>query len=368
MSLSEEMPVALPPMRNNPFPLRPLSMNDFGLLVGRESITERVFGWLTARSARMVLLVGERGSGRTSLLNVLGGLSSQHHYFSIYPTQDPVKSLLEELYVSVSGDFEIPPSLTQLRNNLVDILDSRTGKLPLISFDYPNLAGSSIAEMFKQTSQVLRVLNAVSILSLTPSQLNALPQELIDEYDEVLHLEPLSNEEIGSMISHRVSSVSREGWTADVSLVDELEEQTGGHVSKVMRLMRDVVHSTKQTGGIDPRLSDMFLSVKARMDISAELEESEDIELGDEIELQQSPDYGEYDEILPDEEAYEVNEIDEDNLSEMDTEPDLEQPADEVTAPSQSPPRIGAFGRLGSRATSANTSMRSDGIAVFPSD
>lgn len=199
MSLSEEIPVTLPPMRNNPFPLRPLSKDDYRLLMGRERITERAFGWLTARSARMVLLVGERGSGRTSLLNVVGGLAAQHHYFSIYPTEDAVRTLLEELYVSITGDFEVPPSLTVLRNNLVDTLDNRSGKLPLLSFDYSNLAGSSIADMFKQISQVLRALDAVSILSLTPTQLNSLPQELVDEFDEVLQLEPLSNSEIADI-------------------------------------------------------------------------------------------------------------------------------------------------------------------------
>ena len=362
--------MALPLMRNNPFALRPLTAEDFELLIGRDEITHRAHGWLTARSARMVLLVGERGSGRTSLLNVIGGLASNHHYFSIYPTQDAVRSLLEELYVSVVGDFDVPPTLSLLRNNLVESLNWSSGKLPLLSFDYSNLAGSSIAEMFKQVSQVLRAMDAVSILSLTPSQFNAMPQELIDEFDETLQVTPLSNEETQALVSMRISSVSREAWNAEPALIDELEEQTGGHVSRVMRLMRDVVHSRKQVGGIDARLNDMFLSMKARKEILQADEDSSDepgLEEPQAEELDDDPadddEHQEQDEIAGEEEH---------SLEEHyeDFEPGLteeESPSEDVS-PAQVPVRAGPFGGLGSRTNITNSSMRSEGIAVTPAD
>ena len=94
-----------------------------------------------------------------------------------------MKNLLEELYITVVSDFEVPRMHQQLQENLSSSLPN-SGRLPILSFDYPNIPGSDIAEVFKQISQILRTLDAVSIIALTPSQLATWPQELIGEFDE----------------------------------------------------------------------------------------------------------------------------------------------------------------------------------------
>ena len=91
------VPFDLPNMRINPFNIKPLTTNDKQLLVGRKDIISNIIGWCKHRSSRMVLLVGNRGTGRTSLLNLLGGEAFKHFQFNIFPTKEPMKRLLEEM-------------------------------------------------------------------------------------------------------------------------------------------------------------------------------------------------------------------------------------------------------------------------------
>ena len=50
-----------------------------------------------------------------------------------------MKRLLEELYITVVADFEVPRLSQQLQDNLKKALP-KNGRLPILSFDYPNAA------------------------------------------------------------------------------------------------------------------------------------------------------------------------------------------------------------------------------------
>ena len=186
------VPFSLPNMRVNPFNIKPLNHNEKELLVGRKEIISKIIGWCKHRSSRMVLLIGNRGTGRTSLLNLVGNEAYRHFEFNIFPTKEPMKRLLEELYITVVSDFEVPRLTQQLKENLVKSIP-KTGRLPILSFDYPNIHGSEISDVFKQISQIIRSLDAVSIIALTPAQLATWPQELIDEFDEEIEIKSFDN-------------------------------------------------------------------------------------------------------------------------------------------------------------------------------
>ena len=132
------VPFSLPNMRVNPFNIKPLYPNEKELLVGRKEIISKIIGWCKHRSSRMVLLIGNRGTGRTSLLNLVGNEAYRHFEFNIFPTKEPMKRLLEELYITVVSDFEVPRLTQQLKENLVKSIP-KTGRLPILSFDYPNI-------------------------------------------------------------------------------------------------------------------------------------------------------------------------------------------------------------------------------------
>jgi len=369
----------LPNMRSNPFNVKPLSSEDKQLLVGRKQIISRIIGWCKHRSARMVLLVGNRGTGRTSLLNLLGGEAYRHFQFNLFPTQEPMKRLLEELYITVVNDFEVPRMPHQLQDNLIKSLPS-SGRLPILSFDYPNIAGSDIADVFKQVSQIIRSLDAVSIIALTPSQLATWPQELIDEFDEEIRISSFDKKEIHEMIAKRVKSASRDSWNPPACLIEEIEERSSGHPSESIKLMRKIIHGIKHNSENDSELNEIFSNIKLKMEQDSDsdyehiqnYEEIEDDEEFDEehtIQNNYPQEEEKKEELIPeikqeeliDEQITNVNEDSlylNDNLENIDTIPE----------DFQAPLPKGGFGRLSGRTRNTNESMRQGGYAVFPSD
>ena len=58
--MSEDVPIlGIPALRENPFKARPLERGQSNMLIGRDEISARWTRFLKARTARMVLLIGE---------------------------------------------------------------------------------------------------------------------------------------------------------------------------------------------------------------------------------------------------------------------------------------------------------------------
>ena len=367
------VPFDLPNMRLNPFNIKPLTSSDKQLLVGRKEIVSDIIGWCKYRSSRMILLVGNRGTGRTSLLNLLGGEAYRHFQFNLFPTKEPMKRLLEELYITVVSDFEVPRMSHQLQDNLIKSLP-KTGRLPILSFDYPNIPGSDIADVFKQITQIIRSLDAVSVIALTPSQLATWPQELIDEFDEEIKINSFDKKEIHEMIAKRVKSASRDYWKPPLSLVEEIEERTSGHPSDSIKLMRKIVHGIKNNDIENTELNDLFSNMQSRND---DLKENfEEIQVSEEIE-EDNEEYLDEDYIQEDinedvEEYFEEdiieNHQENENLEDDDDDDDDVQIEKTIPDNIQAPLPKGGFGKLSGRTRNTNESMRKDGYAVFPSD
>jgi len=389
----------LPNMRMNPFNIKPLNYTDKQLLVGRREIISKINGWCKHRSSRMILLVGNRGTGRTSLLNLVGNNAFRHFQFNLFPTNDPMKNLLEELYITVVSDFEVPRMHQQLQENLINSLPN-SGRLPILSFDYPNIPGSDIAEVFKQISQILRTLDAVSIIALTPSQLATWPQELIDEFDEEIRIKSFNESEILEMITKRIQSSSRGTWNPPSGLVQEIEERTSGHPSESIKLMRKIVHFMKNEDEYDSELNQILSNIRTKIDGTEEInqikkearfedsfeeelptiEDETDFEDGFEEELPTIEDETDFEDIfeeelptIEDEIKHELSNEDEilqQGITQQNIEPFNynEEPTKIFSEQSHAPLPKGGFGKLSGRTRNTNESMRKDGFAVFPSD
>ena len=157
----------LPPLRGNPFDLRPIESSRAEYLVGRDKLVTEWREHLISQTPRMLLLVGDRGSGRTSLLNALASTTSRRPYIGqIWPERDePVQGVIHELSVHFGG-FEIPPTMQQTSDRMVEALDKETGTLPLIAFDYP--AKIDLNPMLTRLSPLLQRLRALVVVVLTP--------------------------------------------------------------------------------------------------------------------------------------------------------------------------------------------------------
>jgi|TARA_B110000196_G_scaffold134998_1_gene117031 hypothetical protein len=196
----------------------------------------------------MVLLIGEPGSGRTSIVNTVSSLTSQSYISQYFPElQDPVKSILQELTVHF-GDFEIPSSMNLLSQKLVSSLDEISGPLPLIAFDYPS--NIDLGRIISSMAPTLSRLRAFTIISITPSQLNALGDGVIDLFDITDRLTGFSKSEIQQMVNIRTKTRSREMWNIKPTLLEAIHNQTGGNPREVLKLLRDLVDERRNVGGV----------------------------------------------------------------------------------------------------------------------
>ena len=238
----------LPPLRGNPFDSRPIESSRAHELVGHQPLLTNWRDHIHSQSPRMVLLIGELGSGRTSIVNTVSSLTTQSYISQYFPeSQDPVKSILQELTVHF-GDFEIPSSMNLLSQKLVSSLDEISGPLPLIAFDYPSHI--DLGRIISSMAPTLSRLRAFTIITITPSQLNALGDGVIDLFDITDRLTGFSKSEIQQMVNIRTKTRSREMWNIKPTLLEAIHNQTGGNPREVLKLLRDLVDERRNLGGV----------------------------------------------------------------------------------------------------------------------
>ena len=266
----------LPPMRSNPFSSRPIESYDWRILAGRGKLVAKLVRHLKFNSPRLVLLKGERGSGRTSLIHALASQAGRFDSFSIFPHDDHSRRILEETYTSIVG-FEIPSHYGQLVSQLVEELNANTGTLPLVSYDFPGASGADLVSVFSRLTPVLQRLRALVVISVTPSQLAAFPDELKEAFDEIEELQPLSGDGIEELVRRRIDTVSRKPWTIPPSLVTSLHEKTGGHIGRVVRYLRDIIDVERGEKQLDQPLENIRSVMWLHRETSGvEVDEDED--------------------------------------------------------------------------------------------
>ncbi len=232
--------LGIPALRENPFQARPLEPGQSNLLVGRGDISARWVSFLNQKNARMVLLVGESGSGRTSLMRCASEESGSHVHIDMFPSENPVRGILEEIFALLVG-FNIPSSNQELVGMLVNSTANVNGPLPLISLDFSSTDGRILAEVTSNLISALERLEALVVITLTTDQRMQWPESLVQKFDHLEVLHPLNNDDVKQLCELRMATASRTGWNASDELVDYLSERTGGNPLKIMRTMRDLV-------------------------------------------------------------------------------------------------------------------------------
>ena len=185
----------LPSVRGNPFDNRPIEASRAHDLVGRRKILHRWRDHIHSGSPRMILLVGESGSGRTSMINTISS-QTQKKYIGQYLSEadDQVRTVLHEI-VTHFGTFQSIPTMNQLSQKLISIFDEENGPLPLIALDYPSQI-IDINLFLSRISPILSRLRAMVIVSLTESQYLDLNEDLKEIFDEPDHISNFTKSEI----------------------------------------------------------------------------------------------------------------------------------------------------------------------------
>ena len=246
----------LPPLRGNPFDLRPIEPSRAEYLVGRDRLLSEWREHLISQTPRMLLLVGDRGSGRTSLLNALASTTSRRPYIGqIWPEgDDPVQGVIHELSVHFGG-FELPPTMQQTSDRMVEILDKETGTLPLIAFDYP--AKIDLNPLLTRLAPLLQRLRALVVVVVTPSQLAGLDDEVVEIFDPPHHLQNLDAKQIQVLSNRRISRSANQKWNIRPTLLNAIHRHSDGNPRRVIRLLRDLVDERHNPdgGGVLERLT-----------------------------------------------------------------------------------------------------------------
>ena len=283
----------LPPLRGNPFDLRPIEANRAEYLVGRDRLLAECREHLISQTPRLLLLVGDRGSGRTSFLNTLASTTSRRPFIGQFwpEADDPVQGIIHELSVYLGG-FDIPPSIQQVSDNMVEILDKETGTLPLIAFDYP--ANVDLNHMLSRLSPLLQRLRALVVVAVTPSQLAGLDEGVLGIFDEPHHLENLNEKQIQVLSNRRISRAANQKWNIRRSLLTAIRQHTDGNPRRIIRLLRDLIderHNPAE-GGVLDRLTTWRAppvqsepTIFEEVEIEPELEEPTEMFEEEELEL-----------------------------------------------------------------------------------
>ena len=248
MVLSDLSPSDLPTLRGNPFDSRPIERNRVSEIVGREDILIRWKEHMHSQSPRLILLTGERGSGRTSLINAISSQTNDRFVGTYWHRDDPLNCALDELAITFCG-HDIPPSMHQKVERIVETLDTAPGPLPLVALDYPSHV--DLSSFLPLVLPVLQRLRALVVVSVSNSQLMSLDENTRAVFDEVANVEPFSHEQIQLLSDLRISRMSPERWHINSDLLGAIMSRTGGNARSVIGILRDLVDERRGLGSKD---------------------------------------------------------------------------------------------------------------------
>ena len=237
--------LGLPLLRGNPFDLRPIESGRAEYLVGRDRLIASWREHIISQSPRMLLLVGERGSGRSSVVRTLASQTRRSFVGQYWPTTDPVNAIIHELAIHFCG-FSSSGSNQKMIDDLVSNLEESSGSLPVISLDYPS--NIEISMVLNSISPILQRLRALVIVVLTPSQLSSIDEETLELYDRPEYTTHLSKEQIQELSNRLVSRKAREKWIIDDILLSRIHESTSGNPRDVIRILRDLIDERRDVG------------------------------------------------------------------------------------------------------------------------
>ena len=235
------MNIQLPNLDSNPFSTSPIEGNQNSLYVGRLDTRARISQHINFRSNRKILLVGEYGSGRTSLLRCAALEAPISVHIDHISSTNPGLSLLQKMYSELVG-FQLPDNQVELVSKLVESC-SFINKLPLIVIDMPTVEDGILSVALRDVMPSLERLNAVIVVVIEPKQKTSIPDSVMLSFADVETLSPLSADEIKELVERRIDTVSQFEFKLSTALAREIFRRTAGSPYEVVKLMRDIVDS-----------------------------------------------------------------------------------------------------------------------------
>ena len=236
----------IPNLSSNPFSAMPLEGSKSELYVGRLDIRGRLSQHIKFRSTRRILMVGDLGSGRTSLLRCSALEAPVSVHIDHISASNPHDSLLQRMYSELVG-YDFPANTVQLVNKMVDYSQTFTESLPLIVIDTPNVDDSVLFVALRDVLPALERLQAVIVVVVESKQRMNLQDSVLHSFDSVETLSQLSVDEVQALIEKRISSVSNDEYKLELHHARAIHEKTGGLPLEVVKFMRDAIDNYRLT-------------------------------------------------------------------------------------------------------------------------
>ena len=157
--------IVLPTLSSNPFSTLPLESSQSHLLVGRVQLKTALQQYIRFMSSRRILLSGEMGSGRSSLLRCLANHAPESVHIDHISFQNPALGLLREVYFQLTGD-EGPSGWSQVVEKLVDASRAYKHSLPLIVIDAQGVEMNLLSQALSSASSSLNRIQCVLVVVL----------------------------------------------------------------------------------------------------------------------------------------------------------------------------------------------------------
>ena len=239
--------IDLPALRGNPFDNRPIESSRAHDLVGRKEILHRWREHILSGSPRMILLVGESGSGRTSMINAISSQTPKKYIGQFLSEEgDQAKLVLHEILTHF-GTFQSISTMNQLSQKLISLFDEDKGPLPIIALDYPPQI-IEINSFLSRICPILSRLRTMVIVSLTESQYLELNEEMRNLFDEPDRLDNFTKIEIQEMVNNRMRLKSKEKWIINPMILNSIHERTGGNPRDSIRILKCLVDEKRDLG------------------------------------------------------------------------------------------------------------------------
>ena len=242
--LLEGREIDFPVLRENPFSASPLERDQYSLHVGRGEILAKLADHIEYRSSQRVLMVGPLGSGRTSLLRCLSREAPLSVHVDHISSSNPELSLLQGLYSQLI-DFNIPQHRGEIVNQMIRASNSLTGKLPLVVIDCPHIEPAVLEVALRDALPSLERLQVVMVVVLDHKQRAHLSNVVVQKFDRIENLSPLSIEEVQSMVEKRVNSVSNASFSLSREDAGHLLSICDGQPGSIIKKMRDAFDSQR---------------------------------------------------------------------------------------------------------------------------
>ncbi len=236
----------LPPLDANPFSTLALETSDSNLLVGRQHTFRVLSQYIQFRSARRILLVGEHGSGRTSLLRCVSKMAPISVHIDHIPPRDAGLNLLKDIY-SRFVNSTVPENRNELTRKILEASQSYTKELPLIVIDASTVDISALNVALRDTLPTLERIQAVIVIVLETKDKTMLHESILQKLDQMKPLANLELEEVQLLVERRIEQSTGQAFQFAREDAQHLLEQTSGLPSAVIRVMRDALDHAKMS-------------------------------------------------------------------------------------------------------------------------